>query len=816
VISVSTSARVAVVDLSDGSIEGSQHNQTIGWFFQLNSPVTVNELGVYDDGLDGFVGSHEVGIWTLSGNLLSHGTLAAGTSGDLFGNYRYIDVPDVVLPVGDYVIGTHFGDDTAGTRGDFFPQGANAVFDPAITYLGRAGAGGPGFTFPTPIPGDGDNNFMSPNFQFEAIAGQYDWAGTGGDTDFANPANWSPTGVPGSGDSATINGPATIHGEGQPLSLTVNGRLDAAGLTLDGSTIVNDGEMVAEGAGQFLRFVNSSVENNSSVIRASTGGLVQFDVGTTLSGGSLISDQADAVAEINGATLSVDSVEATNGGAIVLNGGTLSAATVVNDGVAPHAFDQNGGRLEVRNFQGTFEQDGGVFAPGPSTSVSTLSGIYILDPDGTLEIELGGSSVGDFDQLLVAGDVQLNGGALSVVALGGFSLSAGDSFGIMRVAGTSTGVFNGLNEGAFVGNFGEDLYITYEAGDGNDIGLYNPLILGSVNFSDADPDDHAHFVGDRPGSGDPAPPVTIMLAGLDLLNGSSFTLDPNETLDLGGGTLFIGEGAVFSGNGIILGNVINAGLLRIPIVRIPTIAQTSGGHIRVELPEPGIGVSIVIDIGGGSGGGFGVAGGTLLSFEFSSDEPAPIVIQGDPAPNEGTIRFDASLEITGSYEQRDTGALRLFIAGNDLPGENYSQLIVGQDVTLAGAIELVFDLELFSTFGYVPMVGDTFDIIIAEGGISFADGGLDLRNFVTVAGSELVAGVTLTDYDSGIAADPDHLLQIQETIFRLDLVENDTILRATLIAPIAFVPEPTSLLLLSLGVLALINFNRRHAPNLCI
>ena len=46
-----------------------------------------------------------------------------------------------------------------------------------------------------------------------------------------------------------------------------------------------------------------------------------------------------------------------------------------------------------------------------------------------------------------------------------------------------------------------------------------------------------------------------------------------------------------------------------------------------------------------------------------------------------------------------TGALRLFIGGDDMPGVNYSQLTVGEHVTLAGAIELVLQPELFGEFG---------------------------------------------------------------------------------------------------------------------
>src|SRR6185369_10950720 len=96
-----------------------------------------------------------------------------------------------------------------------------------------------------------------------------------------------------------------------------------------------------------------------------------------------------------------------------------------------------------------------------------------------------------------------------------------------------------------------------------------------VDFADAGPDNPAFIVVDRPGNGGvPAPPVTITLVSFDILEGSSFTLDPHETLVLTGGPLYIGPGAVFTGNGIVQGSIINAGLLRIPIVRIQTVSQT--------------------------------------------------------------------------------------------------------------------------------------------------------------------------------------------------------------------------------------------------
>lgn len=147
----------------------------------------------------------------------------------------------------------------------------------------------------------------------------------------------------------------------------------------------------------------------------------------------------------------------------------------------------------------------------------------------------------------------------------------------------------------------------------------------------------------------------------------------------------------------------------------------------------------------------------------------------------------------------------MFVAGQDA-GTNYSQLIVGEEVTLAGELQIVFDLEKFAIFDYVAEAGQTFDLIVAEEGITFDPAGIELLNFVTVAGSQHLRDVTLTSYDSGILADPDDLLLITETLFSIELVENSTILRATLLEDLNFaiVPEPGSMALCLLAFIGLV------------
>ena len=63
-------------------------------------------------------------------------------------------------------------------------------------------------------------------------------------------------------------------------------------------------------------------------------------------------------------------------------------------------------------------------------------------------------------------------GTLDVSFLEGFQLIEGMSFTIVDVQEKLSGEFDGLREGAWVTSYqGIDLFVSYKAGDGNDVGL---------------------------------------------------------------------------------------------------------------------------------------------------------------------------------------------------------------------------------------------------------------------------------------------------------------------------------------------------------
>ncbi len=77
---------------------------SIGFTFNVNTPVTVTALGYFDYGRDGFATAHDVGIYNGSGTLLTHALLSLGTVNQLVGDFRYTDIAPISLAAGTYTL----------------------------------------------------------------------------------------------------------------------------------------------------------------------------------------------------------------------------------------------------------------------------------------------------------------------------------------------------------------------------------------------------------------------------------------------------------------------------------------------------------------------------------------------------------------------------------------------------------------------------------------------------------------------------------------------------------------------------------------
>jgi hypothetical protein len=84
----------------------------------------------------------------------------------------------------------------------------------------------------------------------------------------------------------------------------------------------------------------------------------------------------------------------------------------------------------------------GTQAPGSSIGQKTVTGSFAQQSSGVFELELGGTI--DFDRLVVAGDVTLQG-TLDVTAVSGYSLQPGDLFEFITCGGARTGTFEQVN-----------------------------------------------------------------------------------------------------------------------------------------------------------------------------------------------------------------------------------------------------------------------------------------------------------------------------------------------------------------------------------
>jgi len=128
----------------------------IGWQFQVNAPITIIGLGIFDVNPAGLADDHQVGLWTDSGTLLAQtlvtngSTLVASASGA--GNWLFNNISPVVLAPGTYLTGAFYGreadqviaDTTITTvpeisflhsrasTGAFAAPGPYEFFDPAI------------------------------------------------------------------------------------------------------------------------------------------------------------------------------------------------------------------------------------------------------------------------------------------------------------------------------------------------------------------------------------------------------------------------------------------------------------------------------------------------------------------------------------------------------------------------------------------------------------------------------------------------------------------------------------------------------------
>ena len=281
--------------------------------------------------------------------------------------------------------------------------------------------------------------------------------------------------------SLILNGQSCTLFNTETFENLEKGHVTNRGDLWNGQLLVNKGVLTNEGVWTYGRLTGGSLTTYHRLLNTGTiNNTGKLSNSKSHTGAGLLANLSTG-SMVNKGTLTNDlDCEFLNAGALVNDAG----GTFTNNGkfITDHGtFTNNGAFKGSGHIKGNYT-DHGHTKPGNSAGVMTIEGDY-HKVGGTKEIELGGLFDGggdhsstDHDWLNVTGDVSL-AGELHVHLIDGFKLHRGNEFNFLRVGGTLSGQYDDLIEGALVGNFtGQDLFITYGGGDGNDVVLFTNAV----------------------------------------------------------------------------------------------------------------------------------------------------------------------------------------------------------------------------------------------------------------------------------------------------------------------------------------------------
>ncbi|MBL8892412.1 MAG: hypothetical protein JNL67_20720 [Planctomycetaceae bacterium] len=278
--------------------------------------------------------------------------------------------------------------------------------------------------------------------------------------------------------------PTDLH----EVQLSNSGTLAGSGFVDVGLDNQSTGHVRLAG-NDWMRFGGAESRNAGRI--TNLGGTVEFGGSLTNQASGFITGRGTFIAQrldnhgsiaVSGTSDFIGDVNNFHGALIVTsaNATTTFYDRVVNNGEIRTSSNGNTVFFEDISGAGSFTGTGSVFFegnvnPGNSPGLVNFEGNLTLGSDSHTLIELGGLNAGASDQFKVAGDFNILG-SLSVAMWDNFELGSNMSFLIADIGGNRLGMFQGLGEGDLVGQFsGQDLFITYSAGSGNDIALFTAV-----------------------------------------------------------------------------------------------------------------------------------------------------------------------------------------------------------------------------------------------------------------------------------------------------------------------------------------------------
>ncbi len=404
--------------------------------------------------------------------------------------------------------------------GQFFGNFAQTVGLPADSY----------FTATITDASAGQTSEFSPALGLPG--GTYTWSGAQS-SDWFNPLNWTPNGVPGAFDAAIYSGgtnPIQLNGDAGVLqfqhsagAMTGGGALfvrdaftwtggsqDGPSLYLDGSTatINGGGQRLQWNAGLSFILNNGTLTLGGAGLAFNTGQLSLNPNGKlTLNAGIFDQDGASSVSTVYNVgkiekfgtgVFGLETTTVQNSGSIESHAGSLKLAGYVGYGgsklVLTGGNIQTNGSLILETagelfgtgtIDGSLWNNGGYVyvGVGEVTGILNLTGSYTQSASGTLVVDLRGTTAGtNYDQFVVGNSAFIDG-VLNVTILPGYTPALGHTLNVLTSAGLS-GTFSAVvGEGAFSTNYTSTnaqlvrsgLTYTWDAGGAADTSWFNPL-----------------------------------------------------------------------------------------------------------------------------------------------------------------------------------------------------------------------------------------------------------------------------------------------------------------------------------------------------
>ena len=157
-------APISAVDFSSFTTNNGDGPWTLGFEFSTNTDVNLTHLGSFDFNQDGFVVSHDVGLWDAAGKLLVSTTV--NSSDTLNGYFRYKTISSILLKAGEsYFVGANgYG----GSYDTYALTAPDLTTASAVNYITSAYNTGSSLELPSDF--GNDSGYYGANFMFEAVS----------------------------------------------------------------------------------------------------------------------------------------------------------------------------------------------------------------------------------------------------------------------------------------------------------------------------------------------------------------------------------------------------------------------------------------------------------------------------------------------------------------------------------------------------------------------------------------------------------------------------------------------------------------------